>query len=224
MCFPGDRTTEGWFEPVAASSIADPHPLPHAAILPRLLHLPSDSELDEAEIEARLALHRLDADSNERIAIDRSAKGVQVKGVVATPGRKRSSGYSRPETRDRSVPSSDSVCFLVHLYLRRTRCAARCGRQCDQHQVVLCSETISPLNEYLANRGMSHSEIVEMSSELSDTSVSVSQESKAVADLLTEFGLNKQLSPAAQAALDQLLAEHKAKILSLTQIGGAASR
>jgi hypothetical protein len=63
------------------------HPEITADVLP-LPVLPSPSELDEAELGARLAIHRLHGDEGEEIEISRTARAVDVHGVVDTEARK----------------------------------------------------------------------------------------------------------------------------------------
>ena len=204
---PWSPQSEDWFESPAPAFLGL-HPSPRASILPRLPNLPSETELDEAELGARLALHQMDADTNERIEIDRSAKGVQVKGVVATPERKQ-----EIEAHLHPIPYVFSSIFTFDELAARQSAV----NGVTSIQAASLTETPSPLDEYLAHRGMGHADIGDLSRKLSDASVSVSQEGKAVAELMAEFGSNRQLSPGAQAAFVQLLKEHKAKILSSLQ-------
>ncbi len=75
---------------------ATPPPVPAATLPPAsasstpLEALPSEAVLQEAEIAARYALHRLQADLGEQIEISRDAAGyVVVRGLVETAGRKQ---------------------------------------------------------------------------------------------------------------------------------------
>ena len=203
---PWSPATEGWFEPVNSPSLVIPHTVPQNDMFPRLPHLPSDSELDEAELEARLALHQLDADStNERVEIERTIKGIQVKGIVATAERKR-----EIEARLHPIPYLFASIFTFDELT---------SRQAPETQVTSIkseslSQSPSPLEQYLSGHGASRADISELGDELSDASVSISQESKAIAELVKEFGPNRNLSPLAEAALEKLLADHKVKIVT----------
>ena len=59
-----------------------------AAVLP-LPALPSSAELDAAELSARLAIHHLHGDQGEQIEISRTARAIDVHGVVDTVERKQ---------------------------------------------------------------------------------------------------------------------------------------
>jgi hypothetical protein len=201
---PWSAAREEWFESPTAL-LSGPEASPHASILPRLPYLPSEMELDEAELEARVVLHQLGADSNERIEIGRSSTGVQVKGIVATSERKR-----EIETHLHQVPYVMSAIFTFQEFDARQNAASGI----TSIKEASTSGAASPLVEYLNGRGMSRPQIGELSTRLSDAMVDVSQESKALAELVKEFGANKQLSPASQISLQQLLADHRAKLLS----------
>ncbi len=62
-----------------------------ARVLPflRLPTMPTEAQLDEAELGARLMLNQLHADSGEPIEIHRTAQGVTVAGLVETEKRRR---------------------------------------------------------------------------------------------------------------------------------------
>ena len=85
---PWSSTNPDWFEPLGSQAATDvPGILPAIAI-----HAPyvlSNLELDEAELEVRVALNQLHADTGERIRLSRNPKGVEVKGVVDTDARKQ---------------------------------------------------------------------------------------------------------------------------------------
>jgi hypothetical protein len=72
---------EALFEPLSGL----PHP-PRVVTLPPL---PTNAELDNAELAARLVLNRLHADEGEQISVSRSSRTVEVKGVVETEARKQ---------------------------------------------------------------------------------------------------------------------------------------
>lgn len=80
---PWGAPTESFFEPPSSRLVSDasPNPVP--------LPLLTTAELDEAELQARLALNQLHADNDLRIEVLRQLTGIQVKGVVETAQRKR---------------------------------------------------------------------------------------------------------------------------------------
>jgi DNA-directed RNA polymerase specialized sigma24 family protein len=198
---PWNAARESLFEPLSPfGTVSSP-----AAILPSLPRFPSEMELDEAVLEARLVLHQLGADTSERVEIDRAASGVQVKGIVATAERKH-----EIEAHLHLLPHVLSAIYTFQELQDRQSAAS----QITSIKLASSSATPSPLEEYLTGRGMNRAQIGELGIDLSNASVTVSQESNAIEELLTQFGPNKPLTPAARAAFDQLLADHKAKILS----------
>ena len=85
---PWSNVNQDWFEPLSGQTATDvPGILPALAI--HAPHVLSDLELDETELEVRIALNQLHADAGERIRLSRSPKGVEVKGVVDTDARKQ---------------------------------------------------------------------------------------------------------------------------------------
>jgi hypothetical protein len=63
-------------------------PAPAAAVVPVPALLPSPAALDIAELNARVAIHRLHGDEGEQIEIDRTTRSIDVRGVVDTEARK----------------------------------------------------------------------------------------------------------------------------------------
>jgi hypothetical protein len=201
---PWNAERESLFEPLAAAprgAVGSP-----AAILPpHRPHYPSEMELDEAQLEAMVVLRQLGADTNERIDLVRGVNGVQVKGIVATAERKH-----EIETHLHQVPYVVSAIYTFQ-ELQDRQSAANAITSIKQ---ASSPTTPSPLEAYLIGRGMARAQIGELSIDLSNASVTVSQESMAIEELLTQFGKNKPLTPMARTAFDQLLADHKAKVLS----------
>jgi hypothetical protein len=79
---PWGAMNQDWFEPLAGQAMTHPSPAIHAS------HRVTDLELDLAELETRLALNQLHADSGEQIQVARGADGIEVKGVVDSYSRK----------------------------------------------------------------------------------------------------------------------------------------
>lgn len=202
---PWSAAREDWFEPLAPSPLGAAVSSPGVHVLPRMPRFPSEAELDEAELGTRMVLHQLSADTNERIEIDRGANGVQVKGIVATAERKH-----EIEARLHQVPHVLSALYTFQELQDRQSAA----NEITSIRQASLAATPSPLEAHLTGQGMSRAEAGELEIDLSNASVTVSRESKAIEDLLVQFGPNKRLTPAAREAFDQLLADHRAKILS----------
>jgi DNA uptake protein ComE-like DNA-binding protein len=204
---PWGPRTEGLFEPPSTSSLG----LPGGAYSAPALHLPrllSEAEFDEGELEARLVLHQLGADTSERIDIVRGANSVQVKGIVATQGRKR-----EIEARLHTVPNVVSAIYTFDELQNRS------GAATETTSLKLSSvvETQSPLEVYLAAKGASREVIRDAGLKLSNASVAVNRESKAIADLRDRFAGQASLTENARVALEALLADHTAKLVAALQ-------
>lgn len=188
---------DGIFEP--------PAEIPRAARVQSRLPLLTRAEIDEAELQARLALNHLNADTGERIEIVRKATGIEVKGIVENEERKRELlGSLRPlphvvpsifSFQDmRSHPSPQSEITSIKAY-----------------SVVAQP---SPLEKYLTERNWQRDHISQFHQELLDASIAVYQESRAIAELLERFEGREARSETAQSALNQLVSDHKAKLIA----------
>jgi hypothetical protein len=200
---PWSAINDGLFEPEA--------PLTGAAVSvhPALpIHIPvplTETELDLAELSARLALSRLHADNGERIEIVRSEHGVQVKGVVETDERKRE--------------IEKQLCLLPHVipaifsYSDMVNHASAATTVTSVHMSSVVSET-TPLEEYLVNRGWTRDDVRHVSLQIFDSSVTIDRESQAITDLLARFASKNDLGQTADAALQQLIEEHRSRLLT----------
>lgn len=84
VVLPWSGVNEALFEPLAGISPVGAHP--SRIILPSV---PSPTELDSAELSARLTLNRLRADEGEQINVLRTDRAVEVKGIVETDERRQ---------------------------------------------------------------------------------------------------------------------------------------
>jgi hypothetical protein len=171
------------------------------------LHLPSpltDAELDLAELSARLVLNRLHADNGERIEIVRSEKGVQVKGIVETEERKR-----ELETQLRFVPHVIPAIFSYHDMENHPPAETEIN---SVRMSSVVSQT-TPLEKYLVDRGWTRDNVRHISRQIFDSSTVIDRESQAITDLLKRFASKNSLSQTADATLEQLIAEHRSRLL-----------
>ncbi len=178
------------------------------------LHLPrilSESEFIDAELDARLVLHQLGADANERIDVARGVNSVQVKGIVATQERKR-----EIEERLHSVPNVVSAIYTFEEFENRST-AATAITSLKQSTLVAAQ---SPLEIYLASKGASKEVIRETGLKLSNSSVIVDRESRAIADLLARFPRQDALAESARIALNTLLTDHRSELAAALQEEG----
>lgn len=197
-----------------------------APIRPSLsIHLPvplTDTELDMAELSARLVLDKLHADNGERIELIRTERGVQVKGIVETDERKR-----ELETQLRFVPHVISAIFSY----RDMEGHAPAGTEITSVRTSSVVSQTTPLEKYLVDRGWTRDNVRQISRQIFDSSTAVDRESQTIADLLGRFASKSSLSQTADATLELLIAEHRSRLLealtaeeqSLAAMGQTAS-
>ena len=199
---PWSAVNDSLFEPDGAiSGVAAP-------IRPSLsIHLPApltDTELDMAELSARLVLDKLHADNGERIELIRTDRGVQVKGIVETDERKQ-----ELETQLRFVPHAIPAIFSY----REMGGDAPAGTEIASVRMSSVVSQTTPLEKYLVDRGWTGDNVRQISRQIFDSSTAVDRESQAIADLLRRFASKSSLSQTADITLGQLIAEHKSKLL-----------
>jgi hypothetical protein len=204
---PWSAISGDWFEPIAAF-----HPGISGGVrtsaLPRLpLHL-SDTEIDEAELGAQLALRQAGADTSERIEIVRNPGSLVVRGIVATELRKH-----EIETHLNLVPHVVSALYTF----REVENNRATGTEITSLKQSSSVAGVSPLEDYLAHQGKNREAIGELGHQLFNTSVEIHQEGKAIASLLQRFAARQALTPNAQASLDMLLSDHRRKMLAALQ-------
>jgi hypothetical protein len=172
----------------------------------RLVRLVTKAELDMAELEARLVLNRLHADTSERVELVRTATGLEIRGVVETVERKR-------ELEAQLRPLPNTKLFLATF------------EEMDRHPVPVTTVTTvgspsspvtddgPPLEKYLLERGRSREEVSSLLQQLVESSVAVRQESRALADLSDRFNNNVYRSQKAAAVLAELRSRHTAALV-----------
>ena len=199
-----DYAVLGWkavndaiFEPLSPGPAAAP---PHLAIS----SLPTREELDEAELEARLVLSRLNADSTEQLEFSRSSKAIVINGVVETRERRNSLlAQLRP------LPHVTSSIFSLEELTARGA-----GRPSSIASVQEYSDVArpSPLEEFFHQHAKTQGEVSSVSRQVLDAALAVQQESSALTELLQRFSPDSPLSEPAQAALKELLERHSHKL------------
>lgn len=187
-----DAVNNALFEPLG--------PPPTASAIGSVLRaLPSEEELDLAELQARLVLNRLHADSTEQLEFLRSRSSVEVKGVVESNARKQ-----ELIAQLRTVPHVVLAIFSVDDL--RTQ-----GEGDSTASSVRAYSTVgqaSPLEQFFRAQGKGTDTLNATSQQLLDAALSVKQESSAIAELYQRFGNNAQLDEAGKSTLQQLLDAH----------------
>lgn len=201
---PWGAINEEWFEPLTgrsnpASNGLGPALLPH---LPRAL---SAAESDVAELDARLVLNELHADTSERIELIRETGAILVRGIVATTERRREIG-----ARLRSVPH---VVTAIATFQELDSNPAATSKITSVQVSSSISEP-SPLEKFSMQQGKTREQVTELSQRLLTTALIVRQHSQAIKELLHRFPQDAQLTDAARARLDELMNHHKISILA----------
>jgi RNA polymerase sigma factor (sigma-70 family) len=203
---PWGAMNSDWFEPLSNLSAAPAHSSP--ALSPLRLHSLSGDQIDVAELEARLVLNQLQADTSERLEITRDASGIEVKGIVATSERKHDI-----ESHLRQVAHvTTSISTFQDLQNHPTE-----GIQITSISASSSVASLSPLARYLLAKGISPDEAANISQELMNSALIVKQHSKAIDELSRRFTTESNLSILARSALDQLMERHRTALLTALQ-------
>jgi len=196
-----DYAVLGWnavndsiFEPLAS------WPAPHPIAVPSS---PTREELDEAELQARLALSRMNAES-EQVEVSRSSKGVLVKGIVETDARKNSLlAQLRP------LPHVTASIFSLE-ELNARRVSERSSIAGVQEYSDLARS--SPLGGFLRQQEKTTPDVNTVSQQVLDATLAVQQESSALTELSRRFPPGVHLSDQARAALNELVDRQTARL------------
>jgi len=191
------------FEPFgnAASSIA----ANSARVLPfpRLPEVLTEGQRDEAELGARLILNQLHADSGAQIEILRGPQSITVNGLVETEEQRRGL-QARLQMVPHVTPSIQSA--------ENIRRNPSLGDSIQSLAVASMPDQPSPLKTYLQARGRSVAEINDLGQRLFNSVLTVSQESKEIADLQTHFGPEGRRTALASATLAELMYSHRQRL------------
>jgi hypothetical protein len=168
---PWDGVNEALFEPLEP-------PVHDSAVL--VPSPPTQTDLDSAELAARLTLNDLRADQGEQISITRTDRAVEVKGVVETDERRRElvrSLGSLPRVKTDILSLAD----LQALPTQRDRS--------QPVQVQSIDVSPSPLATYLAASAGKQGKVGEASQGLLDAALSVRQNASELIVLKDRFSI-----------------------------------
>jgi hypothetical protein len=196
-------------------------PLPQPAELAPVFQvaaLPSAMELDRAELSVRLELNRLRADAGEQIAVTRTDRDIEVRGVVDTDERKR-----------QIVGALDTLPSVHTDVLSISQLHAKLMSQQPNQSVSIQSIEMlssSPLEQYLNVRQNPSLDMAEASHRLLDAALRIRQNTKQVeglrmrlAHMTNVIGKNEAASELAQSYTDRILAALKDENATLRQLG-----
>jgi hypothetical protein len=174
---------------------------------PRIPDRVSEEQLDEAELEAKLILNQLHADTGEQIEIHRKQQEIEVAGVVETNERKQAlqAQLSAAPHVSVSIQSADDLKN------------ARAGDILTSIKTASMPEQRPPLEIYLQARGHSISESNMLSQGIFNAAFTIDQESKAITDLRKRFGNETRKSIFISATLSELIYSHRERLESALQ-------
>jgi hypothetical protein len=167
----------------------------------------TDSQLDEVELGVRLVLNQLDADTGEQIQIVRTASGVVVQGLVETDQRRRDLVehlHLVPHVKTSIVSIAEAL---------RQNAASEPG--VSEAQTVSVSTQPSPLEAYFVAHGRDASALHSLSQQLLHDALTISQESRAISDLLNRFAGRGRMTDLGNATLLELVYTHRNKLLQV---------
>ena len=192
---PWGAVNQDWFEPLAGQAITDT-PGMHAAL--HVPHLPSELELDEAELAARVTLNQLHADTGEQIHLTRGATGIDVKGVVDTDSRKQ-----EIVSRLALLPSVHTSILSVEEIGSHPPSRSAFGS--DQPiQAYSVEAQPSSLEQYLREKKIPLDQLGVISQSLLDESLSIQQAEVHLSELQRRFKEVDQLPADRQNQLTEL--------------------
>jgi hypothetical protein len=191
------------FEPIGGLDTAIARPSARVLSFPRVQDTPSESQLDDAELGALLILNRLHADTGEQIKVLRSQGIVEADGVV--------------ESEERKQELRTQLAMVPHLRVS-IRSVDDLGKTPDEGGAVssVKSATMpdqpSPLELYLKARGRSVNGVNGLAERFFNSALTISQESKSIADLETLFANENQRTVIASATLTELIYSHRERL------------
>ncbi|HEX3470922.1 MAG TPA: hypothetical protein VHT28_07020, partial [Silvibacterium sp.] len=181
-----------WFEPIVPAVSKDAAPQRLNLLTSKFDVLPSEAELDEAELAVRLALNSLSADMTQRLEIIRTIGGIRVKGVVPEASHKQElvsliSQIPHAEAAIRTFADLDSDPK---------------GKP-ESIKVVNAESQPSPLAEYLRVKSIPIADAAQISHDIFESSAIIRQATHALAELDQKFEPSR-LTLSAKESLQKL--------------------
>jgi hypothetical protein len=196
------------FEPLETASVAAPIIPARVLPFPHLPAIPTEEQLDAAELGARLVLNQLRADTGEPIAVHRGSQSVIVDGLVETEERRRAL-----QAALQMVPHvTDAIQSNERLQTNPPASSA-----IQSVAVASMPDQPSPLAVYLQARGRSTSDINDLAQRLFSNALTISQESKEISDLQARFGPTDTKTLLTTATLAELLYSHHERLKAALQ-------
>ncbi len=167
---------------------------------------PTESQLDAADLSARLVLNHLHADTGEQIEVVRGAGSIDVKGVVETDQRKH-----ELQAQLRQLPHVNPSIFSVE----ELKAEPHEGPEVTSLRTATVSTNPSPLQTYFILHGRDIGTLSDLSGRLLNSASTINLETKSLTQLLDRSS-NKEEKRAdlAQATLIELVFSHRQRLLA----------
>jgi hypothetical protein len=199
-----DYSVSGWSAASeAAFSPAKPMPLSQseAMVIPTL---PTPEQLDEAELQARLAIGEDASASSEALEFSRTMSTIRIHGAVGTTERKQDL-----LARLRAVPHvTASIVSIEELSASRATDESVSKGNIGQPSAA----GTPPLAALFQQQSRSAKDAASISRQLMVAMYTTQQESAAITELMERFDRHGHLTATAQEALAQLLFEHRQRL------------
>lgn len=202
---PWTPTVSGLFQPEEEMRLSDPT-RPQPALIPFPPRPLTDSELDNAELSARLTLDRLHADTGEQIEVDRGPHGIEVRGITDTEERRRE--------LEAQLDMLPHVTTMISSLEEMRREQAQGAGEITGVKVASAQSQATPLEIYYLAHERSVASLGHLSQQLLNGAFVIAVESRAIDELEHRFTRRDGISLVASAALSDLLFTHKHRLLT----------
>lgn len=201
---PWEKVNPDLFLPMTSSRVEGQQTIqPGAMVAPPAVL--SESQLDETELDVRLILNQMKADTGEQIQVERTASGILVQGLVETDQRRNELVEQLRHLRHVKVSIASIAEVLQHGSADEPSAA--------ESQTVSVSTQQSPLETYYLLQGRDAGALRSVSQQLLQRALIASQESAAIATLLSRFAGREKMSDLGNATLLELVYTHRDKLL-----------
>ena len=208
---PWSSVNQDLFEPaLSGASLGDVRrnspPSLHSVVLP------TEAQLDLAELQAMVVVNGISADSGKRISIIRGQSEIVVRGIVRDAGQR-----SDLTTKLRTVPHTVILLTTMDEMQQRPESLSNSAKV-EMSSVVA---EASPLEQYLIDRGKTREFASDIADRMFTDSGALLRASKALGALNEQFG-HKDLEPSAMGSYDSLRDSYREEIVAAIKDQGEA--
>lgn len=209
-----NAVNESLFEPLAAATSASGmNPSIHPVLPPAL---PSPMQIDAAELDTRMILNHLHADSQDQIRISHSNIGVIVKGIVQTNQRK----HELLAQLDQVPLVHSQILSIEEMREHPSLSSAHSAHEHSGPQVqsYVAGDQPAPVAKFIADKGLPAEQVSLTSKQLVDASVEVETAGTRFEELQTRFESIAGMPQGAQEQFNVLAAAYISEIRNGLQL------